>query len=457
MYETHNGTQLTASNYSTASQKNANVTAGNGSSTNACTVDSGSGGGNSWTIYTYFVPTDTTNYNGRASGPKTLSVANAAANTGSVSNPSAKTFSTSAQTAQLGITGASGTVTYPTSITVKNSGGTTISGWSCTSAGVITIPASTGTGSYTVTGTISVAAATNYNSGTASKTWTVTINAKSISIPTPTNVSKVYDASAATIAFSATTGATITKYRYGTNGTSWTEKTTNPSQIAKGTLYVQAYYTASTNYTGSGWSSSATITINARPIAVTAGSKSKTYDGTALTYNNATAEATGTNRGLVSGHSMTSYSVSGTITTKGSANNVPSAAVIKSGTTDVTSNYSISYINGTLTINARAVTSTATNESWIYNGSSHNAANTGSTTNLPTGHTATYTCSGSITDVGTATKTLSTVVIKNSGGTDVSSSFTITKNNGTLTVITNFKPSDSDAFITSDNKYFEVV
>jgi hypothetical protein len=278
VYETYNGTQLTASNYSTASQKNVNVTAGNGSSTNPATVDSGSGGGKSWTIYTYFVPTDTANYNGIASGPKTLSIANAAANTGSVSNPSAKTFSTSSQTAQLGITGASGSVTYPTSITVKNSGGTTISGWSCTSAGIVTIPANTGIGSYTITGTISVAAATNYNSGSASKTWTVTINAKSISIPTPTGVTKVYDGTACTGTFLAATGATITKYRYGTNNSSWIEMTSVPSQTSIGKLYVQAYYTASTNYTGSGWSTSAelTVTTNFKPSGSDA---LKTSDG----------------------------------------------------------------------------------------------------------------------------------------------------------------------------------
>jgi hypothetical protein len=123
---------------------------------------------------------------------------------------------------------------------------------------------------------------------------------------------------------------------------------------------------------------------------------------------------------------------------------VPSAAVIKSGSTNVTSNYSITYVNGTLTIDARAVTSTATNESWTYDGNTHNASNTGSTTNLPTGHTATYSCSGSITNAGTATKTLSSVTIKNSGGTNVTSSFTITKNNGTLTVTkANISPSVS--------------
>jgi hypothetical protein len=47
---------------------------------------------------------------------------------------------------------------------------------------------------------------------------------------------------------------------------------------------------------------------------------------------------------------MTSCTVTGTITNVGTANNVPSNAVIKSGSTNVTSNYAITYVNGTLTI-----------------------------------------------------------------------------------------------------------
>jgi hypothetical protein len=349
VYETSNGTQLTASNYSSAANNSKSVTAGNGSSTNACTVDYGSSV-NSWTIYTYFVPTDTTNYNAVAGGPKTLSMAKAACNTGTVSNPSAVTYNhNSSQTVQLGITGASGTVTFPTSISVTKSN-SSVSGWTCTSAGVVTIPANTPTGSYTISGKISVAASTNYNSGSEIKAWTVTVNAKSISIPTPVNASKTYNGTSAAATFYGAEGANITKYRYSTDNSTWTETTTNPSYTSAGTLYAQAYYSASDNYTGSNWSASATITISKRPINITAGSYSKTYDGSALTYNSATAEATGTNRGLLDGHTMT-CTVTGSQTNAGSSANVPSAAVIKrADNRKVTSNYSITYINGTLTV-----------------------------------------------------------------------------------------------------------
>jgi hypothetical protein len=267
----------------------------------------------------------------------------------------------------------------------------------------------------------------------SANTKTISITAKTATLSWGT-VSWVYDGSA------HGTSCTVGNLESGDTCT----VTLNGNSITnKGTTTVTATALGNGNYALPS-SKTNTLTITARPINVTASSASKTYDGTALTSNSATAESTGTNRGLVSGHSMTSYTVTGTITTKGSANNTPSSAVIKSGSTDVTSNYSITYVKGTLTITARAVTSTAADETWTYNGSAHSASNTGTTTNLPTGHTATYSCSGSITNAGTATKTLSSVVIKNSGGTDVSSSFTITKNNGTLTVTkANITPSVS--------------
>ena len=174
-----------------------------------------------------------------------------------------------------------------------------------------------------------------------------------------------------------------------------------------------------------------TLSITARATTVTAGSNSKTYDGNALTYNSASAS------NLVDGHKMT-CTVTGSQTIAGSSNNVPSDAVIKDGNgNNVTSNYSISYKNGTLTVNKCAIAYTAKNESWTYDGGTHSASNTATLTSgsLPTGHTATFSCSGSVgAGVGSATKTLSSVTIKNAGDTDVSSSFTITRNNGTLNI-----------------------
>ena len=213
--------------------------------------------------------------------------------------------------------------------------------------------------------------AANFNDS-ASGSVTMKITAAAISIPTPTGYTGTYDAAAHTATFSAATGASITNYRYSTNNSTWTQtnNTTNPSQTNYGTLYVQAYYTADGNHSGSGWSSSATIKVNQRPINITASSTSRAYNGSALTSNSATAESSGTNRGLVSGHSMTSFTVSGSQTYVGYSNNVPSAAVIKSGSTDVTSNYAITYVNGTLTVSKATPVVTVTGITADYTGGS---------------------------------------------------------------------------------------
>ena len=159
VYETWNGTQLTASNYSSASQRNVSVTAGNGSSTNECTVDQGTYA-NSWTIYIYFVPTDTTNYNNVAGGPKTLSVAKASRTISFSSAPSSLDVgSTTTLSASPSAGSGEGTITYSSS----NSSVASISGSTLTGVG---------TGTCTITATISEG--TNYSS--ASISYIITVN-----------------------------------------------------------------------------------------------------------------------------------------------------------------------------------------------------------------------------------------------------------------------------------------
>ena len=90
------------------------------------------------------------------------------------------------------------------------------------------------------------------------------------------------------------------------------------------------------------------VTINStwrKQITITADSDTKTYDGTALTKN------TYTNTALETGDVIESVTITGSQTNVGTSDNVPSAAVIKNGSNeDVTANYEITYVNGTLTI-----------------------------------------------------------------------------------------------------------
>ena len=173
-----------------------------------------------------------------------------------------------------------------------------------------------------------------------------------------------------------------------------------------------------------------TCSISKKAVTVTASSGSKTYDGSALT--NATGCSV-TSGSVVSGHSVT-CSNSGSVTNKGSATNTLSSVVIKSGSTDVSGNYSITKVNGILTVNARATTCTSGSSSRGYNGSALTNTTGGSCTNLVSGHSATFSGhKGTITNVGSVGNTFGSVVLK-SGATDVSGNYSITKANGTLTV-----------------------
>ena len=94
-----------------------------------------------------------------------------------------------------------------------------------------------------------------------------------------------------------------------------------------------------------------TYEIKQRKIEITAGSASKTYDGTALTRNSYDV----TSGSVATTDEITSVTVTGSITEVGTKDNVPSAAVIKRGEVDATGNYDITYKNGTLEITAQKI------------------------------------------------------------------------------------------------------
>lgn len=211
---------------------------------------------------------------------------------------------------------------------------------------------------------------TSNNTGTGLNTVTSlgskVVNQKTVSLTFSTPTTWTYDATEKTV--TCTVGSLV-------SGDSCSATITNNTRTNQGSQTVSVTGLSNSNYKLPSSGTTTTLTINKRPINITAASDSKVYDGTALTNNTATAEATGTNRGLVSGHSMTSCTVTGSQTSVGSSSNVPSAAVIKSGNTDVTSNYNITYVNGTLEVTDATITvktsgqSSVINQSYTYNGS----------------------------------------------------------------------------------------
>lgn len=141
-------------------------------------------------------------------------------------------------------------------------------------------------------------------------------------------------------------------------------------------------------------------------LTITADSDTKNYDGTALTKNSYTYT------GLVEGDVINSVTITGSQTNVGSSNNVPSAAVIKdANNVDVTDCYSITYVNGTLTVNAcqssEAVVALAIpTEGYTYDGTEKTPAVTvtiGTMTVADTEYTVSY---ADNVNAGTATVTV---------------------------------------------------
>ncbi len=177
-----------------------------------------------------------------------------------------------------------------------------------------------------------------------------------------------------------------------------------------------------------------TLTVAGMVITITADSDTKVYDGTALTKDSYICENT-----LFSGDVITSVTVTGSQTEAGSSENTPSAAVIENAGTDVTGNYHIIYVNGTLTVTRKDVTITASDASKTYNGSA--LTETGFTASaLEDGDTHTFTIvmteESTITNVGTKDNEIATVdgvAVATGIPTDVGN-YKVTTANGTLTI-----------------------
>ena len=92
------------------------------------------------------------------------------------------------------------------------------------------------------------------------------------------------------------------------------------------------------------------FSISKKALTITADDASKVYDGTALTKNTYTHTITAT------GDVIESVTINGSQTNVGNSNNVPSAAVIKNASDmNVTANYDITYVNGTLEVTMKTV------------------------------------------------------------------------------------------------------
>ena len=298
--------------------------------------------------------------------------------------------------------------------------------------------ATSGVGTYDITqGTLALADNGTFLAGNYQIAYTgakLTVNAKNASTFTATlaTTSYTYDGTAKAPAVTVKDGSTTL-----TNGTHYTVAYSNNVNAGTGKVII----TGKGNYTGT---KELTFTINKRAITVTAGSSSKTYNGTALTNSSATLTA----GSLASGQTLTA-SATGTITNAGSVANTVSTAVVKnSAGTDVSSNYTITKVNGTLTINKAtgtlSLSATSGTITYPSNGSFTITSNTsGGTLSVTSSDTSVATASISGTTVTITPKAISTdgkkttITITSAETTNYvaqSKTYVATVNRGTITI-----------------------
>ena len=249
---------------------------------------------------------------------------------------------------------------------------------------------------------------TYYNDleGSTTAQITQTTTTTSLSAITKTYNGSAQAASGATAKLAnntAISNAAFTYTYYSGDSCSGTALSSAPT--AAGTYSVKATLTGTTNYASS-TSSCAKYTMNKRDVTLTAGSTSRAWNGSALTNN------TCSGNNLVSGHTVICTMTSGsTITNAGSVDNVISTYSIKSGTTDLTSNYNVTAAKGTLTVTVATPTVSLTAKEADWSGSAISANTATVSPNSSPSITYTY-----YTDSSCSTKTTTSQGASASGG-----------------------------------------
>ncbi|PIT80853.1 MBG domain-containing protein [Limnohabitans sp. JirII-31] len=270
---------------------------------------------------------------------------------------------------------------------------------------------------------------------------TLTVNARPITV-SGNNASRVYGDSNPSLTYTTEVAGTsrglVAGDSLGLSGSLVTDATASSSKgsydIAQGSLS-----SSNTNYDMS--YAKGTLTVNARPITVTANSLSRVYGDSnpSLTY---TTEAAGTSRGLVAGDSL---GLSGSLVTDATASSSKGSYDIAQGSlSSSNTNYDMSYAKATLTVNARPITVSGVSTSRVYGDSNpsltytvqvdQGVANTTSR-GLASLDGAFETLSGSVTTAATSASNKGIYDITQGSLTNANNdNYAITYSAGTLTI-----------------------
>ena len=218
---------------------------------------------------------------------------------------------------------------------------------------VTTATSSSGVGGYAITeGTLT--ATGNYTIGTFNA-GAVTVNAAQLTV-TAANESMTYGGTVPALTYTYSglvNGDTSATFSGSLVTTATSSSGVGGYAITQGTLTATGNYTIDTFGPG-------TLTVNAAPLTITANNDSKTY-GTLKTFSSTAF----TESGLVNGDTITGV----TETSTGAPVSAPVGTdlIVPSAATGTgLGNYTIGYINGTLTVNPATLTVTANNDSKTY-------------------------------------------------------------------------------------------
>jgi len=295
----------------------------------------------------------------------------------------------------------------------------------------------TGTVVYAGTSQGAINVANNYSiipSGLSSANYaitygngTLTINKATLTV-TAQNATKTYDK----VAYTGGNNVTYTGFITGDNAANSVTGTVSYGGTSQGAVTVNNYTIIPSGLSSANYSITyvnGSLTINKATLTVTAQNATKIYDKVAYTGGNGISYA-----GFITGDNAAN-SVTGTVSYGGTSQGavtVNNYTIIPSGLSSA--NYSITYVNGSLTINKAALTVTAQNATKIYDKVAYNGGNGIDYAGFVTGDNATNSVTGTVSYGGTSQGAIAVnnYTIIPSGLS--SANYAITYVNGALTI-----------------------
>ena len=178
-----------------------------------------------------------------------------------------------------------------------------------------------------------------------------------------------------------------------------------------------------------------TFTVNPAALTITANNQTKTY-GDSFTFTGAEFGSTGLKNGeTIASVNLTSAGAAATADVAGSPYDIIASNPTGAGFT--ASNYSISYVNGTFTVNPAALTITANNQTKTYGDTFTFAGTEFGTSGLKNGETVgsvALSSNGAPATASVAGSPYSIVASNATGGTFNAGNYNVTYVNGTFTV-----------------------